>query len=556
MLPADLLEAEERLRASVSTGAKLELGDRVPGRNGRRCPSRKKIRAEVIAALLKAGNEVPGGAVLWVEGACIVGTLDLRYARLDTPLIMKHCCFDGGIDLSAAHTASVVLGGSRFAWFHGYGLRVDGDADWSRCQGGQLDIFGARIGGRLWLAGAELGGTGSGFALNAPDLAVEGGLYCRGMKAAGGINLYGATIGATFELNHAVLTSHAGPALRAPGLSVKSDMDCGTGFTATGAIDMFGAQIGGQLWLNSATLDRGASDRALDAPQISVNGGLYCNGRFHASGMINLFGAAVGAGVEFSGASLSNPAGKCLRAPGMTVGDSLSLIAGFSASGEIDLARVRISGELHLAETLVADSALDLRGANVGQLNAEPASLPDRLHLDGLTYAALQPYLPAAERLEILRRDQGRYQPQPYEQLAASYRSLGHDEQARIVLLAKQRRRRQDTKMPAKAWGYLQDAAIGYGYRPARALVWLTALIALTAAYFTVFPPHVSTAGHPPLPPIIYAFYLVVPILNIGQPAPYPADAPGQWLIWIVQVTGWILATTVIAGATRVLSRG
>jgi hypothetical protein len=272
--------------------------------------------------------------------------------------------------------------------------------------------------------------------------------------------------------------------------------------------------------------------------------------------MINLFGAAVGAGVEFSGASLSNPAGKCLRASGMTVGDSLSLTAGFSASGEIDLARVRISGELRLAETSVADSALDLRGANVGQLNAEPAFLPGRLRLDGLTYAALQPYLPAAERLEILRRDEGGYQPQPYEQLAASYRSLGHDEQARTVLLAKQRCRRQDTKMPTKVWGYLQDVAIGYGYRPARALVWLTALIVLTAAYFTVFPPHASTAAHPQLPPIIYAFYLVVPILNIGQSAPYPAGAPGQWLIWIVQVTGWILATTVIAGVTRVLSRG
>ena len=214
MLPAGLLEAEERLRASVSAGEKLEFGDRVPGRNGQRCPSRKKIRAETIASLLKAGTEAPGRALLWVEGACIVGPLDLRYARLDMPLIMKHCCFDGGIDLSAAQAESVVLDGSCFASFHGYGLRVDGDADWSRCQGGQLDIFGARIGGRLWLTGAELDGTVSGFALNAPDLVVEGGMYCRDMKAAGGVNLYGAAIGAALELNGAVLTSQVGPALR------------------------------------------------------------------------------------------------------------------------------------------------------------------------------------------------------------------------------------------------------------------------------------------------------------------------------------------------------
>jgi hypothetical protein len=261
MLPAGLLEAEERLRVSFPAGAKLEFGDRVPGRNGRRCPSRKKIRAETIATLLRAGNEAPGGAVLWVEGACIVGPLDLRYARLDMPLIMKHCCFDGGIDLSEAQTVSIVLDESYFTSFYGYGLRVDGDANWSRCQGGQLDIFGARIGGRLWLTGAELDGTGSGFALNAPDLVVEGGMYCRSMKAAGGVNLYGAGIGAALELNGAVLTNQAGPALRARGLTVKSDMNCGMGFTATGAVDMFGAHIGGQLWFTNASLDQGGSDR-------------------------------------------------------------------------------------------------------------------------------------------------------------------------------------------------------------------------------------------------------------------------------------------------------
>jgi hypothetical protein len=122
-------------------------------------------------------------------------------------------------------------------------------------------------------------------------------------------------------------------------------------------------------------------------------------------------------------------------------------------------------------------------------------------------------------------------------------------------LLAKQRLRREELKMPARTWGYMQDIAIGYGYRPARALVWLTLLVALTAAYFTVVPPHPSAATRPELPPIIYAFYVVVPLLNIGQSIPYPADSTGQWIIWIAQLAGWILATTVIAGVTRVLSR-
>jgi hypothetical protein len=234
----------------------------------------------------------------------------------------------------------------------------------------------------------------------------------------------------------------------------------------------------------------------------------------------------------------------------------VSFTGGFAASGDIDLAGSRIGGELELADTTFTGTMMDLRGADVGELHAAPTCLPDRFHINGLTYTALQPYLPAAQRLEILRRDEGGYEPQPYEQLAAYYRTLGYDEQARTVLLAKQRHRRRELNPGAKAWGYLQDAGIGYGYRPGRALLWLIALVALTAAYFAAYPPHViGSSSHVYFQPIIYAFYAVVPVVNIGQPNLYTAGATGQWIIWIAQLAGWTLATTVIAGVTRVLSR-
>ena len=158
--PADLLEAEERLWASVVAGIELDLGDCVPsGRSGAR---RKQIRAETVVALLRGDVVVSSpAAAFWVEGALITGALDLRHARLDLPVTMKNCRFTEQIDLSEARMASVCLSGSRFPSVVGYGLRVDGDADFSECQAEQIDIFGARIGGRLWLTGAELGGTGS-----------------------------------------------------------------------------------------------------------------------------------------------------------------------------------------------------------------------------------------------------------------------------------------------------------------------------------------------------------------------------------------------------------
>jgi hypothetical protein len=299
--PVNLYEAEEKLQASVSTGAKLELGADASGERRGSLKERQRIRAETIGALLRAPGASRSGNALWVEGAYIVGALDLRHARLEIPLIMNDCYFDSRIDLSEARAISVSLAGSRFPSFRGYGLRVDGDFDCARCHGGHIDIFGARIGGRLWLSGAELEGAGSGYALNAPDLAVDGSMNCRDLRAVG-VNLFSATIGSMLELDGATLSSQAGPAFRAPGLSVKSDMSCGSGFTATGVIDMFGAQIGGQLWFNDACLDNDGSGCALDAPQICVSGGLYFNGQFSASGAINLFGAVIDSTLEFNGA--------------------------------------------------------------------------------------------------------------------------------------------------------------------------------------------------------------------------------------------------------------
>lgn len=59
----------------------------------------------------------------------------------------------------------------------------------------------------------------------------------------------------------------------------------------------------------------------------------------------------------------------------------------------------------------------------------------------------------AGERLDWLRRDNDRYLPQPYEQLAETYRKLGHDAERRHVLLAKHRHRRSAPAPPTPGFG-------------------------------------------------------------------------------------------------------
>lgn len=331
-------------------------------------------------------------------------------------------------------------------------------------------------------------------------------------------------------------------------------MRCGS-CTATGTVDLFGAQVGGQLWMGAAHFNARDSSWALSAPLLKVGGGVYFNGGFSASGGVNLFGAVIGSTLELRNATLSNPGGKALRAPGCTVQTDMTLTGGFSATGAIDIYGARIGGHLHLADAIFTDSTFDMRSADIRELSGKPSCWPNSIRLSELTYTTVKPYLPAGQWLGWLQRDPDGYQPQPYEQLAAYYRRVGQDEHARTVLLAKQRHRRQQLRLPSQVWGHLQDAMVGYGYRPARAFGWLVLLLAFTTAYFSASPPRSAGPGTVPFQSVIYAFDLVIPVLNLAHQQTYILTGAGQWVAWIVTMAGWVLATTVIAGITRTLSR-
>jgi hypothetical protein len=506
---------EKRLRESFARGVALDLRAGLPDpgdvSGGARWTAERQVRADLIADLVR-GGDAQANSVLSLVGARIVGALDLRHARMTGPLILEDCYFDEPPDLTEANAVSVCFAGSRLPSLACYGLRLDRDIDLRGVDSGRIDLFGIHVGGRVWLQGAHVRSSGDEWALNAPDLTADGGMYCRGVRVDGGLNIYGATIGSTLDLAEAKLSNPGGMALRAPGITVRFDMSCG-GCAVAGTVDLFGAQIGGQLWLGSAQLNSEGPDWALSAPLLKVGGGMYCNNGFSAAGGVNLFGAAIGSTLEFAGATLSNR-GKALRAPGCTVEADMTFTEGFSATGSIDLSGARIGGQLHLADATFTDSAADLRNSDIRVLYGEPSSWPDVIYLTGMTYTVIEPYLAARQWLRWLQRDPDGYQPQPYEQLAAYYRRVGHDEQARTVLLAKQRHRRQRLQLPARAWGHLQDTAIGYGYRPVRAFGWLILLLAFTTAYFTVSPPQAAAPGNPQFQPLIYAFDTVIPVVN------------------------------------------
>jgi hypothetical protein len=162
-----------------------------------------------------------------------------------------------------------------------------------------------------------------------------------------------------------------------------------------------------------------------------------------------------------------------------------------------------------------------------------------------------------AQRVAWLSRNATGYQPGPYEHLAAAYRRVGLDDQARRILLAKQRARRRTLPASARPWGLVQDAAVGYGYRPALAVAWLALFLAVGTVVFGLHPP--TPAGPPPSPrfnSLVYSLDLLLPVINFGQGKAFLAQGGYQWLAYALTGVGWILATTIAAGVGRAVNRG
>lgn len=193
-------------------------------------------------------------------------------------------------------------------------------------------------------------------------------------------------------------------------------------------------------------------------------------------------------------------------------------------------------------------------------LRYRPAAAPARLALDGFGYDAIgteqgSDHDGAVIRLGWLGRDVDGYRPQPYEHLAGLYRRLGNDQDARLVLLAKERRRRGSLRLPGRVLGRLLDWTVGYGYRPWRAAVWLATLLAIGTVAFSLRRPQPAGDGNPHLDLPLYTLDLLLPISVFGVRDDFAPDGATRWLAYGLSAAGWLLVTALVAGVARVIKR-
>ena len=459
-------------------------------------------------------------------------------------------------------------------------LLTDGLAATSGGGDSAVRLSGAHIGGRLECDGASLCNK-SGPALYADHLLVDQSMFLRywftatGSSSLGAVYLVGAHISGHLDCTGAELSNDSGPALDAYSLQVGQGVHLTGGFTATGsgddgAINLNGAHIGGSLVCDGASLGND-SGPALTAYGLHAAGGrgVFFRSGFTATGAgetgaIRLISAHIRSDLNCTGATLRNDSGPALIAGGLHVGQGMHLTGGFTATGGGD------------------DVAVDLRGTQVGgMLVFDPARLEhaadphQRLEVDGLTYASVPQPISAQEWLDLLRDGTPGYAAQPYQQLAAGYRALGDDRQARKVLMAQRDNQlaRSPTSWPERWWGHITKITLGYGYKPWRALLFLAAVVAVSCVLAAVLGSHgalaqtskTATPGQS---------CTVVQQVSVGLDLNLPvgtsvaradcdlttdsASATATWLTiasWILRVLAWVFAALFIAGFTSAVRK-
>jgi hypothetical protein len=501
------------------------------------------VRASVIAAILCAEPGPRNNSRLMLWGARITGSLDLSYARIAHPVAFRDCVFDEPIVLAEARLGALTLDGCTFPGIDAPNLEVDGDLGLSGATSSRtIRLTGAHLHRDLRLHGAHLRhGEDQHIALDADHLVVDGSVVGGpGFEASGTITMGGARVNGSVRLDGATIAADPKQAVAfyGDGMTVGHDFNA-QGLTTAGEVRLVDVAIASTLELRGARLSN-AGRVALRLDRAEISSSLYCDNGFTALGEVCAIGAQVKGSVYLNNSELgtpapvrsgahppasgaTRPAGVALRLVRTKIDGDFGCWEGFVAHGPIDLARSSVAGEFRLVTTELKGypKAADLTNCQFTMvaLNGDPpAGFLDftkakadffkdsaahwesgDIVLDGFEYRAIQmTWVTVRQREQWLSRametsrnkpggDHDGYLPQPYEQLAAVYRSAGDDHAAQRIQLAKYRQHNRVTpwgRWYSKLWNIVQDGVIGYGYAPWRALMWLLGLFVLGVLLF------------------------------------------------------------------------
>lgn len=344
------------------------------------------------------------------------------------------------------------------------------------------------------------------------------------------------------------------------------------GTRVTGGVRLLGATVEGDLDLSCACLENPGLE-ALSCDRLSVAGKVSIShdrdrgpeaGTFTAVGTVSFDGARVGGDFDCSGASL--------KAPGAT---ALSCV------------RLQVAGRFILQDVAGIEGGIDLTLTEAGSLCDDSESwkgAAGALTLDGFTYSRLAGRSPtdAGRRIAWLKSQIPahlgvEFRPQPWEQVIAVLRAMGHPNEARSVAVSMQDQLRTSGRVlrGTRLLHAFYGLAVGYGYRPLRLLVSAAVIwLACGAAYWAatnpallgrrdhLLAPAKQEAGAPPpdyrtFVPLVYSADVLLPVVDLGyQQAWRPVVRRGErfgwgqallFLYWFEIAFGWIASVLLVA---------
>ena len=634
----NLTKAEEKLFQGIANGAVADYSaqdanDNDPADANNWGPDRI-IKADRIAWLCtdKQASELVTHRGILVKGTLINGKLDLLFCMISFPLYFEKCAFEGDINLRKGRVSALYLNGTHTGPIIADGLQVDGDvffengfkaegivsiigakigwnlqcangqfinkgaaalnADMMKVEGSVLLGDGFRSEGEVRLVNATIGGVlacyngqfinEDGKALNADSLKVGDNILLRtGFKARGKVSLIGARIGGNLDCYDGLFINREKVALDADAVKVEGSIFLRDGFKAEGEVRVVGARIGGDLACNNAQfINRGGI--ALSADSLKTEGRVFLHAGFKAEGEVRLVSANIGASLECDSGQFINPNGYGLNAAGLTVEGNVSLRDGFKAEGMVDFIGATIGGYFVWRNVASpTEVTLDLRSAKIGTLWDERESWPEKgkLFIHGLVYDEIHNTATrdAKSRIDWLRR-QGAFWPQPYEKLAEVLQKSGHENDAKEILIAKNKDKARLTQLTWSEllWYRVFGPMIGYGYRPWRAF-WIGIVIVLLGWLFfwagyraeVMTPAKEGADASGGFCALVYSLDVFVPLVDLRQ-ANYcmpNANLTGEvsisdklkltvsgkylrYYLWFEVIAGWILTTLLVVGLT------
>ncbi|PTX01914.1 hypothetical protein [Pararhodobacter aggregans] len=603
-------EAERTLIEAARADQPCCLGD---GSRPEAFAPDRHIRAPLIRLIATGGTPECGlpGTGVWLRGAWISVTLDLRHATSQGDLVLDFCTLVEVPRLVYARLTLLRLDDSALPGLFGQGAEWRGSLYLRRAViSGTVDLDGATVHGQLSFADATLDGKG-GKALNAQGARLGNSLFLGAATVKGTVCVNGAHIVGQMHCSGSQLFGNGDKALSAQGLSLTDSLFLNDA-VVMGNVYVTRAIISGNLVCENAILN-GLGGEALSAHGTNLSASLSFKDAT-VTGSINLNGATIG---------------------GQFICDNAALLCNgplaLSAEG------LRVDQSFFFRRLRAVTGGVLLGAAHVGNLVDDPASwavIAGEVDLDGFTYDRIHSATDAPTRLAWLEKCaqwRGEVFPQPYTQLAKVLAGTGHSRSARQVLhrreqrlsehrhkldrmrlgqldlegkqsdpFAAQRARAEAGRLrirmtATRLWALFLDRLIGFGFRPEFALAWaagtfLLATLVYWVAYTTggMVPNSAvvmisaswaeAMAQAPAAPALVwtsmaegrhyesfaalpYALDVILPIVDLGQQsawAPTTQTIPGTiaWVAtWIFTLFGWMLSALLVAALTGLIQK-